>query len=347
MRINGHGHILPEPYQIPKFMKEKKLFWIDDDKNFMRQGEWSRPISSPGFFIEEKIQWMQEHKIDHAVMLCLSQLYCNGWKKQDCIDVISFQNNFNASIQEKYPKKFTCGFVVQPLYLDHALQEIDRCVNELDLQLLCLPTHFIDKNGEWLSIAEPDVDPIFELANQHGLAVQIHPYDGEKMIALKNQYWRFHLVWMMAQCADALHLFTLRDLPNKYPSIRTSFAHGGMLGIANYGRRIQGFDGRPDIFEKLEDPRTTLGHKNIFFDTLVHDSHTLDLLKKRVGSNQIIMGLDDPFPLGEIEGVGTSYPGRVLDYAVETGIITEQEQKEIWHKNVLDWLGPNNKILSK
>ena len=32
------------------------------------------------------------------------------------------------------------------------------------------------------------------------------------------------------------------------------------------------------------------------------------------------MGLDDPYPLGEMEGVGTSYPGRVLDYAIETGI---------------------------
>ena len=71
----------------------------------------------------------------------------------------------------------------------------------------------------------------------------------------------------------------------------------------------------------------------------VHDSHTLDLLKKRVGVSQIIMGLDDPFPLGEIEGVGTSYPGRVLEYAREVGIITDQEEKDIWHKNVLAWLG--------
>ena len=159
------------------------------------------------------------------------------------------------------------------------------------------------------------------------------------MIALKNQYWRFHLVWMMAQCADTLHLFTLRDLPNTYPNLRTSFAHGGMLGIANYGRRIQGFDGRPDLFEKMQDPRKTLGHKNLYFDTLVHDAHTLELLKKRVGASQIIMGLDDPFPLGEMAGIGTSYPGRVLDYAVETGVLTEQEGRDIWNKNVLDWLG--------
>ena len=55
-----------------------------------------------------------------------------------------------------------------------------------------------------------------------------------------------------------------------------------MLGIANYGRRIQGFDGRPDIFKKLEDPRKTLGHKNLYFDTLVHDSYTLELLKNEL-----------------------------------------------------------------
>lgn len=339
MRINGHGHILPEPSEIPRFMKEKKLFWIDDDKKFMRQGDWSRPITAPSFFLKEKLEWMERHQIDHGVMLCLSQLYCNGWEEQDCMDTIRFQNDYNASIQRQYPDKFTCGFVVQPLYMDHALKEIERCVQELGLKLLCLPTHFLNAQGEWLAVAEPDVDPIYELANEYGLAVQIHPYDAEKMVALKDQYWRFHLVWMMAQCADTIHLFTLRDLPNTYPNIRTCFAHGGMLGIANYGRRIQGFDGRPDIFKGFHDPRKTLGHKRLFFDTLVHDSYTLELLKKRVGASQIVMALDDPYPLGEIEGIGTSYPGRVVKFAVEKGILTEQEGKDIWDKNVRDWLG--------
>lgn len=339
MRINGHGHILPEPSQIPRFMKEKKLFWIDEDKKFMRQGAWSRPITDPSFFLKEKLEWMERHQIDHGVMLCLSQLYCNGWPEKDCADAICFQNEYNASVQHQHPDKFTCGFVVQPLYMDQALKEIEKCVNELGLKLLCLPTHFLNAEGEWLSIAEAEVDPIYELANEYGLAVQVHPYDGEKMIALKNEYWRFHLVWMMAQCADTIHVLALRNLPDQYPNLRFSFAHGGMLGIANYGRRIQGFDGRPDIFKGYHDPRKTLGHKNLYYDTLVHDSYTLELLKKRVGASQIIMALDDPYPLGEMDGVGTSYPGRVVDYAVETGILSEQEGKDIWCKNVQDWLG--------
>ena len=74
-----------------------------------------------------------------------------------------------------------------------------------------------------------------------------------------------------------------------------------------------------DIFKKLQDPRKTLGHKNLYFDTLVHDSYTLDLLKKRVGTSQIIMGLDDPFPLGE------EIPGELIK--LNTSINTHVKNK--------------------
>ncbi|MCB0402498.1 MAG: amidohydrolase family protein [Flavobacteriales bacterium] len=338
-RINGHGHILPEPHQIPQFMKDKKLFSIDEEKKFMYQGNWKRPITDPSFFIKEKLAWMDKYHIDHGVMLNLSQIYCNGWDRQDAKDAITWQNDFNASIQHDYPDKFTCGFVVQALYMDDALAEIERCVNELNLKLLCLPTHYLNKDKEWTSIADESVFPIYELANKYGLAIEIHPYDGEKMVNLKDQYWRFHLVWMMAQCADTLHLYTLNDIANKFPNIRTCFAHGCMLGIANYGRRLQGYDGRPDLFKGAQNPRTSLGHPNLFFDSLVHDSYTLELLKRRVGTSQIIAGLDDPYPLGEMEGVGSSFPGRVIDFAVQVNILTQREADEIWLDNVLRWLG--------
>lgn len=342
IKINGHGHILPEPHQIPKFMKEKKLFWIDEDKKFMRQGDWTRPITDPSFFFDDKLEWMDRHGIDHGVMLNLSQVYCNGWEREDAKAAIQWQNDFNAEVQSKRPDKFTCGFVVQPLYMDDALAEIERCVNKLNLRLLCLPTHFLNAEGEWITIADESVFPIFEMANKYNLAIEIHPYDGEKMVKLKDQYWRFHLVWMMAQTADALHFYSLNDFVNKFPNIRTCFAHGCMLGQANYGRRLQGFDGRPDLFEGTKDPRATLGHPNLFFDTLVHDSYTLQLLKIRVGSNQIVAGLDDPYPLGEMEGVARSYPGRVIDFAVEANIITQDESDRIWKDNVLRWLGKDS-----
>jgi len=121
--------------------------------------------------------------------------------------------------------------------------------------------------------------------------------------------------------------------------MRTCFAHGGQLAQINLGRRIQGFDGRPDLFEGKSHPRKAVGHKNIFFDTLVHDTGSLKLLVENQGSKQVLMGLDDPYPLGEMESESqSSYPGKILDLAMERNIITQTEYDAIWEDNVIQWL---------
>jgi aminocarboxymuconate-semialdehyde decarboxylase len=150
---------------------------------------------------------------------------------------------------------------------------------------------------------------------------------------------------MLAQCADAYHFFTLNGYADKYPNMRTCFAHGGQLAQMNLGRRIQGFDGRPDLFEGKEHPRKSVAHKNIFFDTLVHDTGSLQLIIKNQTSKQIIMGLDDPYPLGEMESESqSSYPGKILDLAQDQNILTSKECDSIWDENVLQWLfGDDNK----
>lgn len=338
-KINGHGHLLPYPEEIPRFMKDKKLFWVDQDRKFMRQGAWSRPVTDASFFLNEKLDWMEKNKLDHAVLLTLSQLYCNNLNEYDTKDVLQFQNDYHAEIQYKHEDKFTCGFVVQPRFTEQALLEIERNVTKNNLKLLCLPTHFVANDGKWTSVADESVFPIYELANHYNLAIEIHPYDGNEMVNLADKYWRFHLVWMCAQTADTHHLYTLLGIYKKFPNIRTCFAHANMLGQANFGRRMQGFMGRPDLFEGTESPANANGHPNIFFDTLVHDPETFRLLINRAGANQVLAGLDDPYPLGEMETVPNCYPGKVIDEALEMKIINQDDYNNIWHRNVLNWLG--------
>lgn len=342
MRINGHSHLLPYPEQIPSFMKDNEIFWIDEDRKYMLQKNWKRPVTDSSFFLNEKLEWMAKNDIDHAVILNLSQLYGNGLREADMKRVLRFQNDFNAEVQRDHPDKFTCGFVIHGGFIRSALWEIERCVEELGLRVLCLPTHYMDTVGEWRCIFEDDIIPVLELADKYGLAIEIHPYDGEKFIKLQNQYWRFHLVWMLAQCADAYHLYTLKGYYDRFKNIRVCFAHGGQLAQINLGRRIQGFDGRPDLFEGMKHPRKAIGNPNIFFDTLVHDTFSLELMVRRLqGTDQIILGLDDPYPLGEMESdAQSSYPGKLLDLAREEGIIDSNQQAQMWESNVLKWLGP-------
>ena len=341
IRINGHGHLLPYPNEIPAFMKDEGIFWVDHDRGKMRQEGWSRPITDKSFFLEEKLEWMDANKIDHEVILNLSQLYCNGMDKRIAYRVIEFQNNFNARIQADHPSRFTGGFVIQPSCIQSATNEIRRCVEKLELQLMCLPTHYQKDNGKWTSVADEEVIPIFELADQYGLAIEIHPYDAPKMVALEDEHWRFHLVWMLAQTADAYHIFTLKGLHQRFTNIRVCFAHGNQFGQVNTGRRKQGFLGRPDLFKDAQNPEESLGYKNLYFDTLLHDIHSFELLLKRQGVGQILAGLDDPYPLGEMENVPDSYPGKLLDDAERSGLISPEEKSKIWYENVVEWLyGP-------
>ncbi len=345
LRINGHSHLLPYPEEIPQFMKDKGTFWVDKDKKFMLQKNWRRPVTDSSFFLNEKLEWMDYFNIDHAVVLNLSQLYGNGLRLEEMKQALRFQNDFNARIQQDYPNKFTCGFVVHPGFIRGACWEIERCVEELKMNLLCLPTHYMDTIGAWRCIFDEENECIFELVDKYNLAVEVHPYDGEKFIKLENTRWRFHLIWMLAQCADAYHFFTLNGYYGKYPDMRVCFAHGGQLAQMNLGRRIQGFDGRPDLFEGKIHPRKAVGHKNIFFDTLVHDTGSLELLIKNQGTNQILIGLDDPYPLGEMESdQQSSYPGKILDLGIKRAIITESQKDEMWEDNVLQWLFGDDKI---
>jgi aminocarboxymuconate-semialdehyde decarboxylase len=144
---------------------------------------------------------------------------------------------------------------------------------------------------------------------------------------------------MLAQCADAYHFYTLNGYYEKFPNMRICFAHGAQLAQINLGRRIQGFDGRPDLFEGKRHPRKAVGHKNIFFDTLVHDTGSLKLLIENQSSKQVLIGLDDPYPLGEMESASqSSYPGKILDLAIERNIISAEEKDAMWEDNVLQWL---------
>ncbi|MGB0884619.1 MAG: amidohydrolase family protein, partial [Flavobacteriales bacterium] len=186
LRINGHSHLLPYPEEIPAFMREKEIFWVDDERKYMLQKGWKRPVTDSSFFLNEKLEWMEKNQLDHAVVLNLSQLYGNGLRQAEMKKALRFQNDFNANVQAKHPSKFTCGFVVHPGFIQGALWEIERCVEELKLSVLCLPTHYMDSIGQWRSIFSEDNEPIFELANRYKLAIEIHPYDGDKMIKLEN-----------------------------------------------------------------------------------------------------------------------------------------------------------------
>ena len=103
----------------------------------MLQKGWSRPVTDSSFFLDEKLEWMEKNRIDHAVVLNLSQLYGNGLRLKMMKKALRFQNDFNAKIQQDHSSKFTCGFVIHP-DLFKVLYGKLKDVLRMNLNVLCL-----------------------------------------------------------------------------------------------------------------------------------------------------------------------------------------------------------------
>ncbi len=69
LKINGHSHLLPYPEDIPSFMREKEIFWVDDERKYMLQKNWKRPVTDSSFFLNEKLEWMDKFNIEKALLL--------------------------------------------------------------------------------------------------------------------------------------------------------------------------------------------------------------------------------------------------------------------------------------
>ncbi len=351
--IDGHGHILPNPDQIPKSIKERGYFDIPELNNKLHMMQaflnpekpWTRPVSHPTFFIKPRLEWMEQHNIACTIMITLSQLYCNTVSdNKAAVDIMKFQNDFHLGLQQTYPKQVICGFVGIPRLLDETCKEIEQRAKE-GLKFLCLSSHYKRSDGMYISSTDEYCQKIFELANELHLPIQIHPYDYEEIFNLADidTNWAGHKSPMPALTAHFYDRFISQGLYAKYPNIRFSLAHGNSVGLLTMGRQQQAWQARPDLrnSEGNVSPIESLATaSNIFVDSIVHDPDLIWLLKRKIGTNNIIHGIDSPYPLGDgIDYLNDGmYPGCTLDKAEDLGYISAEEKKAIFTENVFAWL---------
>jgi aminocarboxymuconate-semialdehyde decarboxylase len=72
----------------------------------------------------------------------------------------------------------------------------------------------------------------------------------------------------------------------------------------------------------------------MYFDSLVHEPAKLDYLIKLVGADQVALGSDYPFPLGEAS------PGSMIDSMTHDDTIRSM----LFHGAALNWLNLEKRV---
>jgi len=327
MKIDIHTHIMPEkmPNWVQKFGYGEfiHLEHRNCEACMMKGDKVFRVVEENCFKEDVRINEMDATAVTMQVISTIPVLF-NYWAKApDGLETSRFFNDHIAETVVKNPKRFI-GLGTLPMQdVDLAIKELERCVDELKLPGIEIGTNV---NGENLS--ERKFFPIYQAAEKLNCALFIHPW--EMMGEDKTQkYWLPWLVGMPAETSRAICSMIFGGVFEKFPKLRVAFAHGGGSFPFTIGRIEHGFDVRPDLVavDNKVNPREYLG--KFWVDSLVHDKKAFHFLLDLMGEDNICLGSDYPFPLGE------HHPGKMIE-KMDLG---KKLTKKLLYRNAVDWLG--------
>jgi len=149
---------------------------------------------------------------------------------------------------------------------------------------------------------------------------------GENQMA---KYWLPWLVGMPAETSRAICSMIFGGVFEQFPALKVAFAHGGGSFPITIGRIEHGFNVRPDLvaIDNAINPRDYIG--KFWIDSLVHDEKAMQFIIDVMGENNICLGSDYPFPLGE------HHPGKLI----QSMNLSAELSDKLNFKNAEAWLG--------
>ena len=336
LKIDVHTHILPR--EIPNW---KTKF---GDGGFIQlehrvtgcammkkdDGQHFREIEDNCWDPRRRIEQMDAAGVTVQVLSTVPVMFSYWARGEDGVEVARYLNDEIAAAVNEFPLRFV-GLGTVPLQApDMAIKELERCKN------IGLAGVEIGTNVNQLNLGEPQFFDFFAACEELAMAVFVHPWDmmGQQDM---QKYWLPWLVGMPAEVSRAICSLIFSGVLEKRPRLRICFAHGGGAFPATLGRIDHGFNVRPDLcaVDNPHSPRKYLSR--LYFDSLVHEAAKLDYLVRLVGADQIMLGSDYPFPLGEAE------PGKLI----ESMPYDDEIKSMLLYGAALNWLGLEKEMFSE
>src|ERR1022692_3893267 len=182
-----------------------------------------------------------------------------------------------------------------------SVRELDRACRQLHFPGAML---FSNVNGAGLN--EPQFWPIYELANDLGATLYIHPTHPVGVEAMTD-FWLMPLVGFLMDTTLAAAKLVFSGIPERFPRIRWALCHLG--GAIPYlaERLDRGFEAFTECRAHIPRPPSTY-LKQFYYDTVNFNPQAIQLAIDFAGIDHLVAGSDYPHQIGSspkmIETVG-------------------------------------------
>lgn len=296
--IDIHAHFLPRliydrfDAHAAKFPGVKLL---RDDKGVRMQfpgGEPTRPISPKLSDLAERSAWMDKAGIDHQLV--------GGWLDSFGYELpsaegLAWSRYYNDCLLEalRDEPRFT-PLATVPLQHGALAAEVLREALEQGFGGVMIGTL---PKGNTGNLDDPSLDPLWKAASDLGAAIFMHPMFlcGEPRL---NDYDLVNAIGRLADTSIAVSRLLFSGHLLKFPGMKFVLAHGGAALPYALGRLARNHKISQG---KYADPRK--GFEAMYFDSCVFDAEALEYLAKKASSARIMLGSDQPFPIGDPEPV--------------------------------------------
>ncbi|MFZ0869514.1 MAG: amidohydrolase family protein [Rhodanobacter sp.] len=327
LKIDSHAHILPRdwPNLATKYGDDRfpVMTHTEGRHRIYKDSRFFREVWDSAFDPQTRIDDYARFGVGVQVISTVPVLFSYWAQGYQALELHRHLNDHMASLCRDYPRHYA-GIGTVPLQAPElAIRELERCIDELGLQGVQIGSHCNDWN-----LDAPELFPFFEAAADLGAAVLVHPWDMMGTPTMPK-YWMPWLVGMPAEQSRAACCLAFGGVLERLPKLRVMLAHGGGSFPWTIGRIEHGFRMRPDLVatDNPRNPREYL--KRFYFDSCVHDPQALRYLLDVTGVEQVMLGTDYPFPLGEQE------PGSGIE-ALQLGDV---DRARLFHGTALEWLG--------
>jgi aminocarboxymuconate-semialdehyde decarboxylase len=240
--------------------------------------------------------------------------------------LIKMQNEKLAEVCAANPERFVAFATVAMQFPDLAVQQLEEGVKKLGLRGMSVGTSVGDDE-----LSDPKFHPIWAKCEELDCLVFMHPIAAPEFERrLRGNGGLVNIIGNPLDTTIALSHMIFEGTLDRYPGLKICASHGGGYLPSYAARSDAGCVTFPDRCKAVElKKKPTEYLKQLYYDSIMFTPDALRHLMSQVGSSQIMMGTDYPFP----------WEKRAVDYILGVPGLSDAERVGILGDTAAKLLG--------